>query len=258
MHLRKTLNYDFGESWTPVLSCSFMTENHWATQSALTGIWTPGLFCSFIRDKPVRYWIYGLTSFVRLWSIYHWDTQLTVTEWSSRTYHRIYPSRIHIYIFAVEHHHTKSMSISIQIPNPSRVRHLDTNQVNPDPWTEIKSSSIPHTEIKSISTTQSEQFQYRCSPKNQAICGPHPRPSQFRSPPTQEPSQSIITLKTSLFRPALFSTYVVLLAISDILSSHSSELLSAFFCHFSYCFLYFPGLASEVGGTPRLRNVSLK
>ena len=83
----------------------------------------------------------------------------------------------------------------MQILKPSRFR----SPTLKDTKTEIYSSSIPHTEITSISTTQKNaQVNLDAHTKTKRFAARIQKPSQFRPPPpTQELSQSIITLKKS-------------------------------------------------------------
>ena len=75
------------------------------------------------------------------------------------------------------------------------------NQVNSDPFTEIKSISISHADIKSISSAQIKPSKFQYPHKTNSFSARTQKLSQFR-PPTQKPSQSILTLKTSHFHPA--------------------------------------------------------
>ena len=66
----------------------------------------------------------------------------------------------------------------------------------------VYTGSIPHTDIKSISTTHTTTKSISMLTQKPSDLRPaSQKPSRFR-PPTQKPSRSITTLTTSRFRPA--------------------------------------------------------
>ena len=64
------------------------------------------------------------------------------------------------------------------------------NQVKSDPCTEIKSVSIPHTEITSNSTTAQKPSTFRCPHKTKSVSARRQKPSHIR-PPTQTKSTAV-------------------------------------------------------------------
>ena len=87
---------------------------------------------------------------------------------------------------------TKAELISIQTLNTSHFRPPHKNEVNTDPYTEIKSISTTHTTTKSISSLHRNQIERH---------PPHGNQVNFDRPHTK-PSQSIPAFKTSQLRPA--------------------------------------------------------
>ena len=105
------------------------------------------------------------------------------------------------YLVAVEHHRTKSKSISIQIHKTkpsltprhktSQFRSLYWSQVKFDPpqWVQVYIDHPHQNQVNLDANTNTKRFPARIQ-----------KPSQFRPPPpTRKPSQSIIALKTSYF-----------------------------------------------------------
>ena len=118
----------------------------------------------------------------RRWSLR--VTQSTVSEWSCTTLQK-HPSVKTPYLFAVERHHTKSKSISLQILKLSDFRPSDTTQIlkpsNFRPWhkksiliPKLKSSQVRSATLKPSQhrTPRQKPSQFRCSHENQANDGP--------------------------------------------------------------------------------------
>ena len=97
--------------------------------------------------------------------------------------------------------YTKAKSNSIQTTKPSHLRPLQKNRGNSDPCTEIKSISIPHTTIKFISTTHIQTNATSTPTQNPVIFDPNTTNKSI-SITHKKPSQSILTLERSHFRPA--------------------------------------------------------
>ena len=110
---------------------------------------------------------------------------------------------------------TRNKSIPIPILKPTSFRPKDKNkviveqnQVNSDPYTEMKSSSSPHNEIKSISTTHTKTksssmltlpSDFRPAHKNK-VDFDHPHENYVNRSPSQNKSFSARTQKPSPFR----------------------------------------------------------
>ena len=78
---------------------------------------------------------------------------------------------------------------------PSRFRHREKKQINSDPYAETKSISIPHIEIKLVSTTAKKSKSIWYPHYSEVIFEPHTKKSTLTT--TQPPCQiSIPTLKS--------------------------------------------------------------
>ena len=122
------------------------------------GIWTPGLCCWFMTEMPQSYsvspdWNLKLGSLLFVYK--GQTTELLSQRWlRGLLEHDKHISVNTPYLITVEHHHTKSTSMSIQILNLSHFRPPDTkkNQFRSLNWNQVN----PDIEVKSISTTQTK------------------------------------------------------------------------------------------------------
>ena len=158
------------------------------------GIWTPDLFRSFIPDKTLSYSVSADCDLKRgplLFIIKDGSPTLKPSQFRPPTQKQVnfdahsntkrFAARIqnhvnfdHLHKIKSIDHHPKNNSISAHTQSISP----HNNQVNSDPYTEIKSISTTHTTTKSMSSTL----------KLSQVPSLTLKPSQL-PPPTQKPSQ---------------------------------------------------------------------
>ena len=183
-YLWKILNYHFGGIWTPDLCWSFATNTELSYLVSLDWNLSPDLFYSFTKEQLLIYSIKGD------WAVFYNISMTSICQDSVP--------------ISVEHYHTKYKSASMQIQKPRHLRPPHANLINFS-ISKLKSSQVRFPTLKwsQHRSPKKKVGHFWCLHKNQAICGPHPKLSQFRQlPPTQKTTQSIITLKTSYFGSA--------------------------------------------------------
>ena len=163
-------------------------KNNWTTTSVRfePRTFVYFVYCWWTTELLSHPWLEfeALTFYVCSQRINHCVTQSTVTEWSCTTLQK-HLSVTTPYLFAVERHHTKSKSISLQILKLSDFRPSDTTQIlkpsNFRPWhkksiliPKLKSSQVRSATLKPSQhrTPRQKPSQFRCSHENQANDGP--------------------------------------------------------------------------------------